>query len=694
MHQIGVGVLGSVFRASHPEGDRPVAVKTFQFDIAPEQVERFAGALAHVAGVGLSHPAVVAALDVGIQSGIPYLVSDYAPGESLDVVLRRDKAASLARALTIARGLAAAVDAAHARGVVHGALHLRDVLVAGDAVRVTGFGVASALEHAGLRAPVRRPYAAPELVAGRRWGPEADRFAVAAIAYELLTGTRAAGTGDELLVRLRDLEAAGVADRAGLQQAFRNGLAADPEIRPAAAAGFVAAFGAALGAAAGDPGVPDGGQAPDAPRDDARSATRLEPDPPRDADGRRAGPATGSDAIDAPAGDTARARPAPAREKPVGLTPAREKPMGPTPARTKPASARTKPAPADARLPLSAEDEPAAAVRPSGDAGPIAAGLAGMTLADPIAAREAALADAGVLDRPVAAPEAADETAGRDAGTSGDETAGRDAGTSARVPPPERSPRRAAPPVWTRFRAAAPAWSSLLAAAAVVLAMAAGVIGAWVLSQQLGTSDEAAGPTESESAPPAATGGAGPRRAWSEGVVRDTGTPDSGATAPPPAAAAPAPGSLTPGSPAPAPAAAAPAPFPPPLDPALLFPAPFPPPLDPAPAEPDVPAASPRPPEPVTGTGLVLVRASPPGAAVALNGEERGVSPLSIPDVPYGTHRVAVSAPGYEPRTLEVVVSAADRIAAVGVTLAPIAAVPAGAPAPESAAPGNRGGRR
>ena len=655
MHQIGIGVLGSVFRASHPEGDRPVAVKTFQFDIAPEQVERFAGALAHVAGVGLSHPAVVAALDVGIQSGIPYLVSDYAPGESLDVVLRRDTAASPARALTIARGLAAAVDAAHARGVVHGALHLRDVLVAGDAVRVTGFGVASALEHAGLRAPVRRPYAAPELVAGRRWGPEADRFAVAAIAYELLTGTRAAGTGDELLVRLRDLEAAGVADRAGLQQAFRNGLAADPEIRPAAAAGFVAAFGAALGAAAGDPGVPDGGQAPDAPRDDARSATRLEPDPPRDADGRRAGPATGSDAIDAPAGDTARARPAPAREKPVGLTPAREKPMGPTPA-------RTKPAPADARLPLSAEDEPAAAVRPSGDAGPIAAGLAGMTLADPIAAREAALADAGALDRPVAAPEAADETAGRDAGTSGDETAGRDAGTSAGVPPPERSPRRAAPPVWTRFRAAAPAWSSLLAAAPVVLAMAAGVIGAWVLNQQLGTSDEAAGPTEPESAPPAGTAGSGPRRAWSEGVVRDTGTPDSGTT--------------------------------PPLDPAFLFPAPFPPPLDPAPAEPDAPAASPRPPEPVTGTGLVLVRASPPGAAVALNGEERGVSPLSIPDVPYGTYRVAVSAPGYEPRTLEVVVSAADRIAAVGVTLAPIEAVPAGAPAPESAAPGNRGGRR
>ena len=63
---------------------------------------------------------------------------------------------------------------------------------------------------------------------------------------------------------------------------------------------------------------------------------------------------------------------------------------------------------------------------------------------------------------------------------------------------------------------------------------------------------------------------------------------------------------------------------------------------------------------------------SPPGALVALDGEDRGVSPLSIPRVPYGSHRVTVSAPGYEPQDLEVAVSAADPIAAVGVALVPV----------------------
>ena len=52
MHQVGVGVLGPVFRTYDPDGDRLVAVKAFQLDLVPEQVEVFVGALKRVAEVG------------------------------------------------------------------------------------------------------------------------------------------------------------------------------------------------------------------------------------------------------------------------------------------------------------------------------------------------------------------------------------------------------------------------------------------------------------------------------------------------------------------------------------------------------------------------------------------------------------------------------------------------------------------
>ena len=269
MHQIGVGVLGPLFRAADAAGNA-VAVKAFRLDLTPEQAERFSDALHAVIGVGLSDSSIVRLLDAGIEAGVPFVVSECVTGDSLDVILR-SASGRPAGAPEIVGGIAAAVDAAHHSGVMHGTLHLRDVIVDGDRVQVSGFGIANVLEHVGLRVPIRRPYAAPELVAGRHWGPEADRYAVAAIGYELLTGMRAAGSGEEVVARLRDLAGIDVADRAGLQQAFRNGLADDPSLRPASARQFAMAFATALGQA---PVQPDAVGAPPEP------ATLVETAPP------------------------------------------------------------------------------------------------------------------------------------------------------------------------------------------------------------------------------------------------------------------------------------------------------------------------------------------------------------------------------------------------------------------------------
>jgi len=246
MHQIGVGVLGPVYRTYDPDNDRLVAVKAFHLDLIPEQAQSLVDELRCVLEVGLSHPGIVTPLDVGLENGIPYLAQEYVAAESLDMVMHRHAPVSTGQALRFITQLATAVDAAHERGVVHGGLHLRDVFVTPeDEVRVNGFGVATALNVVEMRAPIRRPYTAPEIIAGRALGPEADRFSVAAIAYELLTGKRAAGTGEQVIDRLNDV--IGVSDTEALQSLFTTALADDPAMRDTTTAEFLSVFEGAVG---------------------------------------------------------------------------------------------------------------------------------------------------------------------------------------------------------------------------------------------------------------------------------------------------------------------------------------------------------------------------------------------------------------------------------------------------------------
>src|SRR5688500_20356440 len=109
--------------------------------------------------------------------------------------MRHYAPAALDKALPFITQLAGAIDFARAAGVGHGGLHPRDIFVTPDEARATGFGVVEALEEVGIRAPIRRPYTAPERIEGGAWGTPADVFSLAAIPFELLTGRRPAGTG-------------------------------------------------------------------------------------------------------------------------------------------------------------------------------------------------------------------------------------------------------------------------------------------------------------------------------------------------------------------------------------------------------------------------------------------------------------------------------------------------------------------
>lgn len=198
LHQIGIGALGPVFRTYEPTRDRLVAVKVFKLDVTPEHAQSLADELARAADAGLFHPSIVEPVAAGVEGTVAYRAEEYVAAESLDVAMRHYAPAALDKALPFLTQLAGAIDFARTAGVGHGALHLRDIFVTPDEARASGFGVVEALERVGIRAPVRRPYSAPERIAGEPWGTPADVFSLGAIAYELLTGRRPSGTGDQI----------------------------------------------------------------------------------------------------------------------------------------------------------------------------------------------------------------------------------------------------------------------------------------------------------------------------------------------------------------------------------------------------------------------------------------------------------------------------------------------------------------
>ncbi len=635
---MGTGVLGPVYRARESDGDRTVAVKSFQLELTPEQVEIFGNALAHVVNVEVSHPAIVAPLAAGLESGTPFLAYEYVAAESLDVALRREARPS--GALEWIAALAGAVDAAHARGLVHGALHLRDVLVSPHGVCATGFGIASALEHVGLAVPVRRPYTAPEVTAGRRWGPEADRYALAVLAYELLTGTRMSGTGEAALADLRGLRP-DAADVAGLQQAFRNALAEDPDIRSASAAGFVTALARGIG---GDALEFRPAAAPEVGAGDVATGF-LDAAMDKQHGGRFGDVGYEGDeaAFDAPlapggAGESRRDSAPPVRiVLPDTAAPLADRaPVGGDAEDDGGGEVRGDRKHRSRRASRSKRRPPRRADAPR-RAGPVVA-VRNEVQWDPLD------------DRSVGGPPA-DEPANDDD-----------------VPPP---------PSPTSMRAMAP----------VIAAVAVGVLLAYLVITGLGTPDEgasggAAGTTREagvewseETVAGAAAGAGAPALASAAGAPRPlVGEPVVPVGDPPLAGGDPptsAPRPIDPDPPAPAaraPVARAESPAPPgPAEVAASRPraaagarAPAAPPASP-------PRSTPRPPVGARATpapaavGSLLVESRPAGAAVRIDGIPVGATPVDVPGIAIGRHRVRIELPGYRPWVTDVDVAGPER---------------------------------
>jgi eukaryotic-like serine/threonine-protein kinase len=189
----GAGGMGSVHAAYDTLLDRKVALKFLtgfhSSQSALALVLSEAGAMAR-----LSHPNVVTVHDVGQFDGVPYLSMELVAG----VTLASWRQQQPRRFREIARVMAAAargLAAAHARGLVHRDVKPQNILVAGERVLVTDFGLSVRLEGEGegdgqalARIAGTPAYMAPEQFRGERIDPRADVFGFCATLYEMLHG--------------------------------------------------------------------------------------------------------------------------------------------------------------------------------------------------------------------------------------------------------------------------------------------------------------------------------------------------------------------------------------------------------------------------------------------------------------------------------------------------------------------------
>ena len=287
---LGEGGMGRVYRARHVRVPREAAIKVLRRALVADSyaVAAFNREARNAASVG-DHPNVAAVYDFGETSdGLVFLAMEYIEGETLARRLEREPVLPPHRAVEIVRQIAAGLTAAHElpEPVVHRDLKPDNILLkatrdGSDWVKIVDFGIAKAakrdtqlLTTPGLVVGTPR-YMSPEQLTGSTIDVRADVYALAIIAYRLLTGSMpfaSAGPDDEstiqwALQRLTQpplpLErvSPGVERPSGVQAVFDRALQRDPNQRTPSAAEFARDLARAFGYRASSGvmgGVPDG----------------------------------------------------------------------------------------------------------------------------------------------------------------------------------------------------------------------------------------------------------------------------------------------------------------------------------------------------------------------------------------------------------------------------------------------------
>ena len=256
--------MGLVYRAYHAQLERFGAVKVLQgIASTPDAAARFRHEAQAIAQ--MRHQNIVNVYDFGEHDGTPYMIVEYVPGGNLASMMQQTPLDQVV-ALKYLRGIAAGLDYAHSLGIVHRDVKPGNVLLEKDGTAVLAdFGLVKLLQGASIQSMTgvttgTPAYMAPEQVTGHQVGPAADRYSLATMAYEMLTGV-IPFDGDGVLELLyahvhREPPAPSTRNAAlngGVDAVILRGLAKAPEARWETATAFVDALAAALAGGAPQP---------------------------------------------------------------------------------------------------------------------------------------------------------------------------------------------------------------------------------------------------------------------------------------------------------------------------------------------------------------------------------------------------------------------------------------------------------
>jgi serine/threonine-protein kinase len=273
--QLGAGGMAVVFRAHDERLNRQVALKVFAPATAADQAARRRFIAESRAAAAVEHPHIIPVYDADEVGGLLFIAMRLVRGGDLRGLLEREGVLPPARAAGIVSQVASALDAAHGAGLVHRDVKPANILVAApagesDYVYLADFGVSKQATRStsltGTGQFLGTPnYAAPEQGRNVTVDGRADQYALACVAYHLLTGMppfEREGPWAILMAHLSEPPPSVRVRRPELPEAvdrvLARALAKDPEERYGSCRVFAGALRAALGLAPGRAAVPAG----------------------------------------------------------------------------------------------------------------------------------------------------------------------------------------------------------------------------------------------------------------------------------------------------------------------------------------------------------------------------------------------------------------------------------------------------
>jgi hypothetical protein len=258
---LGEGGMGTVYRATQLSLERVVALKVLTAELSADPAFRERFRREGLLQAALDHPHIVTVYEAGETDSRLFLAMRMVEGPTLkDLIVRRQL--DDRRALRLLTQVAEALDAAHAKGLIHRDVKPQNVLVgAGDHAYLADFGLTKGSDDAGMTETGQFvgtiDYISPEQARGELATARSDVYALTAVLCECLTGQvpYVRATEDRVLLAHLSDPAPRLSEvrsdlPAAMDEVIAEGMAKDPEDRPASAGELMLKARRALGAVA------------------------------------------------------------------------------------------------------------------------------------------------------------------------------------------------------------------------------------------------------------------------------------------------------------------------------------------------------------------------------------------------------------------------------------------------------------